>query len=270
MTSLPQIKVVLLGESGVGKTCIVQRFAHDKFNEESTATLGAMFISKVLDLPELGVTIKYQIWDTAGQEKYRSLAAMYYQDAAAAILVYDITKKESFDGITYWMSELKTKAPEGIKVAIAANKSDLVEQEAVHFNDAKKFADDNSAILKMTSAKDGTGIRDIFLAIASALGQINPQKPAAAAAGIKVLFVKNSDRCDRRRRQTAERGKEGSRTTGPRDRNSQILARALPGRSPAVSCETLKYSEYCAFICALLCTLSDYSRIYIGRDFSRK
>lgn len=197
MASLSQIKVVLLGESGVGKTCIVQRFAHDKFNEESTATLGAMFISKVLDLPELGTTIKYQIWDTAGQEKYRSLAAMYYQDAAAAILVYDITKKESFDGITYWMSELKAKAPEGIKIAIAANKSDLVEQEAVHFNDAKKFADEHQAILKMTSAKDGTGIRDLFVAIASALGQISPQKvttapaPTAAKTKTKVTSSEN-------------------------------------------------------------------------------
>ena len=178
MTNLPQIKVVLLGDSSVGKTCIVHRFAHDKFNKDSNSTLGAMFISKVLELPELGAAVKYQIWDTAGQEKYRSLAAMYYQDAAAAILVYDITKKESFNAITYWMSELKSKAPENIKIAIAANKSDMVEQEAVHLSEGKKFAEDHNAIFKMTSAKDGTGIRDLFASIPFALGTFNSQKPA--------------------------------------------------------------------------------------------
>ncbi len=187
MSNLPQIKVVLLGDSSVGKTCIVHRFAHDKFNEDSNATLGAMFISKVLELPEFGATVKYQIWDTAGQEKYRSLAAMYYQDAAAAILVYDITKKESFNAITYWMSELKSKAPENIKIAIAANKSDLVEQEAVHLSEGKKFAEDHNAIFKMTSAKDGTGIRDLFASIPVALGLINPQKAVSApSAGAKT------------------------------------------------------------------------------------
>ena len=170
MTSMAQIKVVLLGESGVGKTCIVQRFSSDKFNEDNNATLGAMFISKLLELPEYETTIKYQIWDTAGQEKYRSLAAMYYQDAAAAILVYDITNQDSFKGIAYWMSELKARAPEGIKIYIAANKSDLVDQEVVHFADAKKFADESHAALRMTSAKDGTGIKDLFVNIAVALG----------------------------------------------------------------------------------------------------
>ena len=175
MANPAQIKVVLLGESGVGKTCIALRFAKGQFKEESASTLGAAFIPKVLDLPEQGATIKYQIWDTAGQEKYRSLAAMYYQDAAAAILVYDITQKSSFDGITYWMSELKAKAPPGIKIAIAANKSDLVELEAIKSSDAKKFANENQAIFRMTSAKEGTGIQDIFVDLANALGMIGPK-----------------------------------------------------------------------------------------------
>eukprot|EP00830_Metopus_es_P013637 TRINITY_DN3375_c0_g1_i2.p1 TRINITY_DN3375_c0_g1~~TRINITY_DN3375_c0_g1_i2.p1 ORF type:complete len:147 (-),score=34.19 TRINITY_DN3375_c0_g1_i2:111-551(-) len=102
---------------------------------------------------------------------------MYYQEAAAAILVYDITKRETFDGITYWISELKARAPEGIKIAIAANKSDLVEQEAVNFSDAKKYADEHRAIFKMTSAKDGMGIQDLFLDIAAACGQATSATP---------------------------------------------------------------------------------------------
>ena len=186
MATMSQIKVVLLGESGVGKTCIVQRFAHDKFNEDSTSTLGAMFISKILDLPEQNTTIKYQIWDTAGQEKYRSLAAMYYQDAAAAILVYDITNRASFEGIVFWMTELKAKAPDGIRITIAANKSDLVEQEVVHSSEAQKFAEENNAFFKLTSAKDGAGIREMFLGIATSLGQVSTGSGSSQKAGTKV------------------------------------------------------------------------------------
>jgi small GTP-binding protein len=177
MAQPPQVKVVILGESSVGKTCIVIRFAKGEFKEESTATLGATFLSKVFEIPSTGQNVKFQIWDTAGQEKYRSLAAMYYQDAAAAILVYDITKKSSFDGITYWIGELKAKAPEGIKIAIAANKSDLVEKEEVNFMEAKKFAADNHAIFKSTSAKDGSGINEIFAELADALGLVGAKKP---------------------------------------------------------------------------------------------
>jgi len=179
MSKIPQIKVVFLGDSGVGKTCMIHWFAHNKFNESSNPTLGAMFISKVAEFPEYGSSVKFQVWDTAGQEKYRSLAAMYYQDAAAAILVYNITNKESFNGITYWMSELKAHAPESIKIAIAANKSDLVEQEAVGLAEGKKFAEENNAIFKLTSAKDGTGINQLFMSIPVAMGIFDTKSTAA-------------------------------------------------------------------------------------------
>eukprot|EP00826_Nyctotherus_ovalis_P036065 TRINITY_DN3166_c0_g1_i1.p1 TRINITY_DN3166_c0_g1~~TRINITY_DN3166_c0_g1_i1.p1 ORF type:complete len:205 (+),score=59.42 TRINITY_DN3166_c0_g1_i1:170-784(+) len=183
MSKIPQIKVVFLGDSGVGKTCMIHWFAHGKFNESSNPTLGAMFISKVADFPDYGMSVKFQVWDTAGQEKYRSLAAMYYQDAVAAVLVYNITNKESFNGITYWMSELKAHAPENIKIAIAANKSDLVDQEAVSLSEGKKFAEDNNAIFKMTSAKDGTGINQLFMSIPVALGIFDKKDAATPTKG---------------------------------------------------------------------------------------
>lgn len=179
MASQEQVKVVLLGESGVGKTSIVQRFAKGEFKEENKATLGAVFLSKILDIPGTGTSVKFQIWDTAGQEKYRSLASMYYQDAAAAILVYDITKRNTFEGISYWFTELQKNAPEKIKIAIAANKADLVEQEAVSTHEAKTFADSHQAILKMTSAKDGMGINDIFIEIAKAVCQLPTAHPSS-------------------------------------------------------------------------------------------
>ena len=176
MAKVPQIKVVFLGDSGVGKTCMIHWFAHGKFNDSSNPTLGAMFISKVADFPDYNSSIKFQVWDTAGQEKYRSLAAMYYQDAAAAVLVYNITNKESFSGITYWMKELKNHAPDNIKIFIAANKSDLVEQEAISLGEGKKLAEDNGAVFKMTSAKDGTGINELFMSIPLALGLFKKEK----------------------------------------------------------------------------------------------
>ena len=120
--------------------------------------------------PEHNKTIKYQVWDTAGQEKYRSLATMYYQDAAIAVLVYSITNKESFNGIVYWMTEIKKNAPENIKVLIVANKSDLVDQEVVSLEEGKQFADKNHATFQMTSAKDGTGIEKLFTSMPTILG----------------------------------------------------------------------------------------------------
>jgi Ras-related protein Rab-5C len=177
------VKVVLLGDSGVGKTSIVQRFAFGTFKEENAATLGAMFIAKILEIPESNMTVKFQIWDTAGQEKYRSLAQMYYQDAAVAVLVYDITKRSTFDGMKVWLHELKEKAPTNILTIIAANKSDLVEAEQVEFAEAKTFADDEKAVLKMTSAKDGMGIQDIFVDIARLLNKV--EAPASTSAPVQ-------------------------------------------------------------------------------------
>ena len=170
MSKPVQLKVVFLGDSGVGKTCIIHWFAHGKFNDSSNPTLGAMVISKAVKDPEHNKTIKYQVWDTAGQEKYRSLATMYYQDATAAVLVYSITNKESFNGIVYWMSELKKNAPENIKILIVANKSDLVDQEVVSLEEGKEFAEKNNATFQMTSAKDGTGIEKLFASMPAILG----------------------------------------------------------------------------------------------------
>ena len=156
-----QIKLVLLGESGAGKTSIVHRYVNNKYNEENPPTIGASFLSKVVELPN-DQSIKLQIWDTAGQERYRSLASMYYKDAAAAILVYDTTSMKSFEGIKYWVNELRSNIPNQITIAIAANKSDLLEKEEVDLSIGQAFAKDNNAIFKQTSAKNNTGIAELF------------------------------------------------------------------------------------------------------------
>ena len=113
-------KVVLLGESGVGKTCIIARFINNTFEDNIMSTTGASYAGKTMSFDELnGQSIKFEIWDTAGQEKYRALTKIFYKDAGVAILVYDITRKESFEEIkNYWYNQIKDFAPKNISKII--------------------------------------------------------------------------------------------------------------------------------------------------------
>ena len=114
--NLEQYKIVLLGESGVGKTSIINRYINRRFDDDLTPTQGASFANKILKFDEFnGKSIKLNIWDTAGQERYRALSKIFYQDANAAILVYDITDKKSFEEIKmYWVNQIKEHSPENI------------------------------------------------------------------------------------------------------------------------------------------------------------
>eukprot|EP00826_Nyctotherus_ovalis_P054798 TRINITY_DN7208_c0_g1_i5.p1 TRINITY_DN7208_c0_g1~~TRINITY_DN7208_c0_g1_i5.p1 ORF type:complete len:231 (-),score=65.21 TRINITY_DN7208_c0_g1_i5:124-816(-) len=170
MGDQPIVKVVLIGDTGVGKSCIANRFTHDKFNSDNCPGTGAMFVSKALDYPEYDMTVRFQIWDTAGQERYRGLALMHYRDADAALLVYDISNRGSFEDLSEWLKELNDKAPKEILMYIVANKADLVENEAVTLEEGRKFAEEHNATFKMTSAKDNTGIKDVFSSIPVSLG----------------------------------------------------------------------------------------------------
>ena len=110
-----QCKIVLIGESGVGKTSIINRYISDTFSPVLTATPGASFATKTVFLKEYNQSIKFEIWDTAGQEKYRALAKVFYKNAAVCILVYDIINKKSFDELkNYWISEIKANASQNL------------------------------------------------------------------------------------------------------------------------------------------------------------
>ena len=110
-----QCKVVLIGESGVGKTSIINRYISNVFSTNLTATPGASFTTKTVFLKEYEQSIKFEIWDTAGQEKYRSLAKVFYKNAAICILVYDITRKESFDELkNYWINQIKANSSQNM------------------------------------------------------------------------------------------------------------------------------------------------------------
>lgn len=156
----PQVKVVLLGESGVGKSSFMLRFVANNFKVDSTSTVGASYMFKIIQVN--GRNIKFNVWDTAGQERYHSLAKMYLHDANAAILVYDITNKASFEGLKRWYSELVEVAPKNVVVAVAGNKEDLVMMECVEPDEVLEFAQSIGGFMKKTSCKTNQGIETVF------------------------------------------------------------------------------------------------------------
>ena len=160
---VPGCKVVLIGESGVGKTCIISRYITGTFDSNATSTNGASYCSKNVKYDNLGKNLLLDIWDTAGQEKYKSLTKFFYKDAAVAILVYDITRRESFDSIRdYWYGQIQENASKNIVLGIAGNKCDLYENENVPEAEAREFADKIGAIFELTSAQNNTGINELF------------------------------------------------------------------------------------------------------------
>ena len=157
------IKIVLLGESGTGKTSIIAQFTRGEFDPNVVTSISAQFISKLTYIAEYDKTIKFDIWDTAGQEKFRSLAQIFYKDAKAIILVYDITNLKSFEELkNYWYPKIKENCQSDIILGLAGNKDDLYENEQVSSQDAKKFADEIGAIYQKTSALNNTNIQFIF------------------------------------------------------------------------------------------------------------
>lgn len=168
MDSKPrEVKCVVLGDTGVGKSSLVLKFVSGNFKPYSESTIGASFMSKLLT--HKGVSIKFQIWDTAGQEKYHSLAPMYYRGAAAAVIVYDITRGNTFKTLKNWIDELKAQGPKDIALAIAGNKSDMSSSREVDTKTAREYAEEIGALYLETSAKDDTNVQEIFVRLSERL-----------------------------------------------------------------------------------------------------
>ena len=159
-------KVNLLGDSGVGKTCIISRYISGTFDENSATTNGASYCSKNVNYEKLGKNLLLDIWDTAGQEKYKALTKFFYKDAAVCILVYDITRKETFDNLkNFWYSQLKENSGSNVVLGVAGNKCDLYESEEVKESEARQFAEEIGAIFELTSAQNNTGINELFFEV---------------------------------------------------------------------------------------------------------
>uniref|UniRef100_A0A8C5IC74 RAB31, member RAS oncogene family n=1 Tax=Junco hyemalis TaxID=40217 RepID=A0A8C5IC74_JUNHY len=174
MMAIRELKVCLLGDTGVGKSSIVCRFVQDHFDHNISPTIGASFMTKTV--PCGNELHKFLIWDTAGQERFHSLAPMYYRGSAAAVIVYDITKQDSFHTLKKWVKELKEHGPENIVMAIAGNKCDLSDIREVPMKDAKEYAESIGAIVVETSAKNAVNIEELFQGISQQIPPLDPHE----------------------------------------------------------------------------------------------
>jgi Ras-related protein Rab-5C len=156
------LKIVIVGEAGVGKTSIISQFIDKFFDDELQASTGASFSAKVLSFDN-GKSVKIELWDTAGQERYRSLTKIFFQNSSAVVFVYDITREDSFEEIkNYWLKQIKESAPDDIIKALVANKYDLIDKEKVNEEEARKMAEENNALFYLTSAKSSVGVKELF------------------------------------------------------------------------------------------------------------
>ncbi|CAK9818318.1 Ras-related protein Rab-11A [Anthophora plagiata] len=167
-------KVVLIGDSGVGKSNLLSRFTRNEFNLESKSTIGVEFATRSIQVD--GKTIKAQIWDTAGQERYRAITSAYYRGAVGALLVYDIAKHLTYENVERWLRELRDHADQNIVIMLVGNKSDLRHLRAVPTDEAKAFAERNGLSFIETSALDSTNVETAFQNILTEIYRIVSQK----------------------------------------------------------------------------------------------
>ncbi|KFO25132.1 Ras-related protein Rab-11A [Fukomys damarensis] len=167
-------KVVLIGDSGVGKSNLLSRFTRNEFNLESKSTIGVEFATRSIQVD--GKTIKAQIWDTAGQERYRAITSAYYRGAVGALLVYDIAKHLTYENVERWLKELRDHADSNIVIMLVGNKSDLRHLRAVPTDEARAFAEKNGLSFIETSALDSTNVEAAFQTILTEIYRIVSQK----------------------------------------------------------------------------------------------
>eukprot|EP01134_Creolimax_fragrantissima_P000058 CFRG0058T1 len=178
-------KVVLIGDSGVGKSNLLSRFTRNEFNLESKSTIGVEFATRSIQVDHK--TIKAQIWDTAGQERYRAITSAYYRGAVGALLVYDIAKHLTYENVERWLKELRDHADSNIVIMLVGNKSDLRHLRAVPTEEAKAFAELHGLSFIETSALDSTNVEQAFTNILTEIHRIVSQKALAnEQAGVQV------------------------------------------------------------------------------------
>ncbi|KAL2917599.1 ras GTPase [Polyrhizophydium stewartii] len=170
-------KLLLIGDSGVGKSCLLLRFADDTYTESYISTIGVDFKIRTIELE--GKTVKLQIWDTAGQERFRTITSSYYRGAHGIIVVYDVTDQETFNNVKQWLQEIDRYASEGVHKLLVGNKSDLESKKVVDFKTASDFATQLGIPFLETSAKNATNVEQAFLTMAK---QIKDKMGSSAAA----------------------------------------------------------------------------------------
>ena len=180
-TRVPQykhlFKVIIVGAGKVGKTSLTIRFAEDRFRESYLPTLGVDFLTKNLTINK--AKIKLQLWDTGGQEFVMSLLPFYFSGAAGGVLVYDITNRNSFNALDYWLKQIRQNAG-NIPVVLAGNKIDIAAQRKVSTEEAQKFANEKNLMYLETSAKTGVSVPDLFTGLVEVIYKTEIKKPKDA------------------------------------------------------------------------------------------
>ena len=154
------LRVVMIGDSSVGKTCIVERFIHSTFTPEPHNTIGTMYetYSEIRN----GREVQLQIWDTAGEEKFKSLGHIYYRDASGAVIVFDMTNRTSFNNVSEWIELFRLTAGDGPGICLVGNKTDLADEVVVSEKEASEWAKSKGLAFFPTSAENGSGIKEVF------------------------------------------------------------------------------------------------------------
>ncbi|KAG9456921.1 hypothetical protein H6P81_001429 [Aristolochia fimbriata] len=174
-------KLLLIGDSSVGKSCLLLRFADDSYVDSYISTIGVDFKIRTVELD--GKTIKLQIWDTAGQERFRTITSSYYRGAHGIIIVYDVTEMESFNNVKQWLSEIDRYASDSVCKLLVGNKCDLADKKVVDTQTAQALADELGIPFIETSAKDSINVEEAFLTMA---GEIKKRVGAQPSASTKV------------------------------------------------------------------------------------
>nr|KAF6395563.1 RAB4A, member RAS oncogene family [Rousettus aegyptiacus] len=173
-------KFLVIGNAGTGKSCLLHQFIEKKFKDDSNHTIGVEFGSKIINVG--GKYVKLQIWDTAGQERFRSVTRSYYRGAAGALLVYDITSRETYNALTNWLTDARMLASQSIVVILCGNKKDLDADREVTFLEASRFAQENELMFLETSALTGENVEEAFVQCARKIlnkiesGELDPER----------------------------------------------------------------------------------------------
>ncbi|CAA0827124.1 Ras-related protein RABA4c [Striga hermonthica] len=171
-------KIVLIGDSAVGKSQLLARFSRNEFSLDSKATIGVEFQTRTVAIDQK--TIKAQIWDTAGQERYRAVTSAYYRGAVGAMLVYDVTKQQTFDHVARWLDELRGHADKNIVIMLVGNKTDLENLRKVSTEGAKDFAQGENLFFMETSALESTNVEPAFLTVLTEIYRVVSKKALVA------------------------------------------------------------------------------------------
>eukprot|EP00455_Lapot_gusevi_P057723 TRINITY_DN990_c0_g2_i1.p1 TRINITY_DN990_c0_g2~~TRINITY_DN990_c0_g2_i1.p1 ORF type:complete len:209 (+),score=71.04 TRINITY_DN990_c0_g2_i1:88-714(+) len=189
------IKLLLIGDSGVGKSCLLLRFSDDSFTTSFITTIGIDFKIKTIELD--GKRIKLQIWDTAGQERFRTITTAYYRGAMGILLVYDCTDEQSFSNIRNWIRNIEQHAADSVNKILIGNKCDMTEEKAVSTERSQSLADEYGMKFFETSAKNNINVEEAFISIARDIKKRlmdNPTSTPKPGGGGDRVDVNGSDR----------------------------------------------------------------------------